>query len=152
MDEAVVVKIFNQTYTLRARHGAERLKVIAQFVDERMRQIAEQLTTYDVSKIAVLASLNIADEMQSLKERYEAELAQLAAHHAAAVFGEAQPAEEEGPEQRPAAEPQSWFDSIFDADEGARPQRERRLSSQVAAKLQSIRHTEQPAAKETDAD
>ncbi len=127
---------------LRSRNGSERITLIAQFVDERMRQIAAQITTYDVSKIAVLAALNIADELQAVKDQHQKELADLAEqqqHHQAAQTAE----ELHGPPATAAAEPQSWFDSIFDADESDKPVRERRLSSQITAKLQSARHAEQ---------
>lgn len=147
MDEAIQVKIFNQTYTLRARNGSDRLIMVSQFVDERMRQIAAQITTHDISKIAVLAALNIADELQTLKERHEMDLAALTAQ-SATTSASVDAASELQPEARTArqtAEPQSWFDSIFDADESPRQARERRLGSQVAAKLQSIRHAEQQA-------
>ncbi|MEJ7618249.1 MAG: cell division protein ZapA [Pyrinomonadaceae bacterium] len=144
-DEAVHVRIFNQTYVLRARNGSERISLIAQFVDERMRQIAAQITTYDASKIAVLAALNIADELQALKDQREKEMAALIAREADAAMSpplEVQTEAKEGASSQ-AAEPQSWFDSIFDADAGPKPVRERRLSGQIAAKLQSIRHNEQ---------
>lgn len=147
------VRIFNQTYVLRSANGAdaaERLARLARLVDQRMNQIAEQITTYDTSKIAVLAALNIADELQSTKDKYEAELKELNARQAAEREQRPPAAEEEkSPEIPPATppaqnEPRSWFEAIFDADEMAAKQgRERRLSSQITAKLQSIRHTEQ---------
>ncbi|MEJ7713020.1 MAG: cell division protein ZapA [Pyrinomonadaceae bacterium] len=140
MDESVQVRIFNQLYVLRSRNGSEHVTLIAQFVDERMRQIAAQITTYDVSKIAVLAALNIADELQAVKDQHQRELADLAAQK---QQQEAQTIEEPPVPPAAVAEPQSWFDSIFDADEGDKPVRERRLSSQITAKLQSARHAEQ---------
>lgn len=147
-DEAIHVRIFNQIYVLRARNGSERISLIAQFVDERMRQIAAQITTYDASKIAVLAALNIADELQALKDQHEREMAVLVAQSAASAAiappPDVQPEAKESVSSQ-AVEPQSWFDSIFDADEGPKQVRERRLSGQIAAKLQSIRHSEQSA-------
>src|SRR5687767_7730778 len=71
--ETVRVTIFNQTYSLRSISGAEHVKGIARLVDDRMKQIASHLTTHDISKIAILVALNIADEMQSLKTQYESE-------------------------------------------------------------------------------
>lgn len=152
MSEAVQVRIFNQTYVLRSANGAdaaERLARLARLVDQRMNQIAEQITTYDTSKIAVLAALNIADELQSTKDRYEAELKELNSRQTAEREQPPAAEEEKSSEVPPAAppaqnEPRSWFEAIFDADEMAAKQgRERRLSSQITAKLQSIRHTEQ---------
>lgn len=150
------VTIFNQAYNLRSQSGGEHVRQIAQLVDERMRQISTQFTTHDVSKIAVLAALNIADELQRTRDFYEREVPPPLPQPAgdagetkdaradmwAGAGREGQPerevkAEREGREGK---EPESWFEAIFDSEE---PRRERgeRLSSQIAAKLQSLRQT-----------
>jgi cell division protein ZapA len=132
--ESIEVTIFNQTYSLRSVSGDEHVRRIASLVDERMKQIASSITTHDVSKIAILAALNIADEMQSLKDRYAEETEQTPARSSVGKDGEAgrQPAE-------PGA---SWFDDIFDADMPAARDRGDRLSSQVSAKLKSLRRND----------
>jgi cell division protein ZapA len=63
LHETVEVTIFNQTYRLRSETGKAHVQQIARIVDERMRRISAQITTHDVSKIAILTALNIADEM-----------------------------------------------------------------------------------------
>jgi cell division protein ZapA len=134
--ETVLVTIFNQTYSLRSISGAEHVRGIAHLVDERMKQIASHITTHDVSRIAVLVALNIADEMQNLKAWYESEIERLS-NPASSDKAEVDNNEVQLPESARG----SWFDEIFDAEMPARDRTER-LSSQISAKLQSLRKNE----------
>ena len=68
---AVKVNIFDRTYSLRSFKDEEHVLSIARLVDERMRKISEHMTTLDPAWIAVLAALNIADELEELKDQYE---------------------------------------------------------------------------------
>jgi cell division protein ZapA len=150
--ESIEVTIFNQTYILRSPSGDEHVRRIAGLVDERMRQIASSITTHDVSKIAILAALNIADEMQAVKERYAEEMEQLLAQSAddqegvqtgegdAATLGRA--ASNTAAAESAGA---SWFDDIFEGDMTPTRDRASRLSSRVSAKLQSLRRNDAPA-------
>lgn len=145
--ESIEVTIFNQTYVLRSPSGDEHVRRVARIVDERMRQIASSITTHDISKIAILAALNIADEMQSIKERYAEEMGQLLAQPAA---GQAEGrADESGPSGSRAAPAESsaasWFDDIFEGDMTPTRDRGSRLSSRVSAKLQSLRRNDAPS-------
>ncbi|MFH0765635.1 MAG: cell division protein ZapA [Calditrichota bacterium] len=81
----IVVKIFGQEYPIRARGDEEYIKRVAQYVDERMSLIEEQSSAITPTRLAVLAALNIADELFQLrveKERqiqeFEAKARQLA--------------------------------------------------------------------------
>jgi cell division protein ZapA len=143
--ETVQVTIFNQTYSLRSISGAEHVRGIAHLVDERMKQIAAQITTHDVSRIAILVALNIADEMQSLKAQYESEIERLSNPSSN------QKADEDSNAQLPESARGSWFDEIFEADMPARDRTER-LSTQISAKLQSLRknETHEPGVEETE--
>ena len=70
--ESIRVTIFNQAYSLRSATGdGEYLRRVAQLVDERMRSIASQLAVHDVGKVAVLAALNLADELEVLKDYHD---------------------------------------------------------------------------------
>jgi cell division protein ZapA (FtsZ GTPase activity inhibitor) len=148
--ESIQVNIFHQTYRLRSDGGGEHVRRIAHLVDERMRMIASQLATHDVAKVAVLAALNIADEMQLLRERYENEIQDLLTPPSAdkAESNDAEAASETS--HGGADEKRSWFDDIFGSDET--PKREgARLSSQITAKLQMLRQTErEPLTIESD--
>ena len=68
--EAVAVEIYDGIYHLRGIDPAY-LQRLASVVDSKMRAVAES-GTVDSLRVAVLASLNIADELECLRERYGA--------------------------------------------------------------------------------
>ena len=135
--ETVKVTIFNQTYNLRSIGGADHVREIAGLVDERMRLIASHLSTHDISKIAILTALNIADEMQNLKAQFAVEIEQLLSDAAGNRTDNGKD------DRRPEDAKASWFDEIFEADVPVKDKAQR-LSSQVSAKLQSLRRNETP--------
>ena len=65
---SVRVEIFDQGYNLRGTDPDYILK-LAEYVDSKMRAVAEQTHTVDSARLAVLAALNIADEYHLLKRR-----------------------------------------------------------------------------------
>jgi cell division protein ZapA len=67
---SVRVEIFDQAYNLRGSDPDYILK-LAEYVDAKMRAVAEQTNTIDTVRLAVLAALNIADEFHLLKRRAE---------------------------------------------------------------------------------
>ena len=67
---AVRVDIFDQGYNLRGS-DPEYINKLAQYVDGKMRAVAEQTATIDSMRLAVLAALNIADEYHVLKRKYD---------------------------------------------------------------------------------
>jgi cell division protein ZapA len=69
--DAVSVDIYDQVYHLRGT-DAEYIERLAALVDEKMRAVAAQGTTVDSLRVAVLAALNIADELVALRTRYTA--------------------------------------------------------------------------------
>ncbi|MGB8889292.1 MAG: cell division protein ZapA [Candidatus Korobacteraceae bacterium] len=66
----VRVEIYDQTYHLRGS-DPEYIAQLAEYVDNKMRLIAQQAATVDSLRVAVLAALNIADELHVLKRKYE---------------------------------------------------------------------------------
>ncbi len=64
------VEIFDQTYNLRGP-DAEYLKKLAEYVDAKMRTVAAQASTVDSLRVAVLAALNIADELHMQRGRLD---------------------------------------------------------------------------------
>ncbi|HYL91896.1 MAG TPA: cell division protein ZapA [Alphaproteobacteria bacterium] len=68
--EPVRVEIYDQVYNLRGV-DAEHITKLAAFVDSKMRSVAEQTSTIDSLRLAVLAALNIADEYHLLKKKYD---------------------------------------------------------------------------------
>lgn len=68
----VKVEIFNQSYLIRPEDGdVARTQALAAKVDQHMRDIAHGAATADTLKIAILAALHIADELERANERYE---------------------------------------------------------------------------------
>jgi cell division protein ZapA len=70
--QTVRVEIFNQVYAIRAEDGdVARTQALAAKVDKHMRDIAQQLATADSLKVAILAALHLAAEVNQANERYD---------------------------------------------------------------------------------
>src|SRR6201990_1665204 len=67
---SVRVEIFDQAYNLRGT-DPEYISKLAEYVDSKMRAVAEQTHTVDTARLAVLAALNIADEYHLLKRNQD---------------------------------------------------------------------------------
>jgi len=67
---SVRVEIFDQAYNLRGT-DSEYISRLAEYVDGKMRAVAEQTSTVDTMRLAVLAALNIADEYHILKRKLD---------------------------------------------------------------------------------
>jgi len=64
---SVSVEIYDQTYNLRAS-DPEYIQKLAAMVDGKMRAVSANGSTVDSLRVAVLAALNIADELLRLQE------------------------------------------------------------------------------------
>ncbi len=71
--QAVQVTIFHQNYTLRTAGDERELMELADSVDQLMQAIAARSQNADAVKVAVLASIHLADRLRTL----ESELASL---------------------------------------------------------------------------
>ncbi len=69
----VQVEIFGHSYTIKGEANQDYILEVAAFVDRRMREITEKLPVASLSKVAILASLNIADELFKERARRETE-------------------------------------------------------------------------------
>ena len=67
---SVRVEIFDQAYNLRGS-DADYIIKLADYVDSKMRAVAEQTNTIDTVRLAVLAALNIADEFHLVRRKLE---------------------------------------------------------------------------------
>ncbi len=63
------VEIFGQTYSVRAEGDSSYIHDLARFVDSRMKEVAERTATVDTTKIAILAALNITDDLYQAENR-----------------------------------------------------------------------------------
>jgi len=67
---AVVVDIYDQIYQLQGTDPAY-IERLASVVDSKMRAVSAHGATVDSLRVAVLAALNIADELLALRTRCE---------------------------------------------------------------------------------
>ena len=88
----VQVQIFGQSYTIRGEADQDYILGVAAYVDRKMHEITERLPVTSVSnslsKVAVLAGLNIADELmkeRAQRDRLERQLSDRAARLNAAL-------------------------------------------------------------------
>lgn len=70
-NQGVTVEIYDQPYHLRGEDPAY-IEALASLVDGKMRAVAAQGTTVDSLRVAVLAALNIADELKAVQARNRA--------------------------------------------------------------------------------
>ena len=66
--EHVTVQIYDQAYHLSGP-DPEQVRQLAATVDTRMRAVADSSRTVDSLRVAVLAALNLADELTRASER-----------------------------------------------------------------------------------
>jgi cell division protein ZapA len=78
---AVVVDIYGQVYQLRGTDTAH-IEKLAGIVDAKMRAVSAHGATVDSLRVAVLAALNIADEMMQAKAKLDTQNSSVAQVHA----------------------------------------------------------------------
>ena len=66
------VEIFGEAYTVRGSDENGHLQELAALVDRKMREVAERVKG-DTARIAILAALNLADELYQIQNRQEGE-------------------------------------------------------------------------------
>lgn len=74
MDKEVTrvdVEIFGEYYTLKGSSSQEEMVALAQYVNRKMIQLSSRNTRLSKSQTAVLAALNIADELMKLQEEHD---------------------------------------------------------------------------------
>ena len=70
--QGIRVVIYDQEYFMRGDLNREYIQKLAQYLDGKMRSIAERTRTVDTLRVAMLAALNVVDEYHQLKAKYEA--------------------------------------------------------------------------------
>ncbi len=68
--QSINVSIYDQVYHLRGTDPSH-IEQLAAIVDGKMRAVSAHGNTVDSLRVAVLAALNIADELATLRERYD---------------------------------------------------------------------------------
>jgi len=67
--QSLSVDIYDQVYRLRGV-DPEHIQKLASLVDGKMRAVSAHGSTVDSLRVAVLAALNIADELNELRQRH----------------------------------------------------------------------------------
>ncbi|MBN1351955.1 cell division protein ZapA [candidate division KSB1 bacterium] len=65
------VNIYGTDYPIRGNTNTEYIKKVAEYVDKKMREVDQSVAVVSTLKVAILAALNIADEL--FRERSERE-------------------------------------------------------------------------------
>ena len=60
---SVEVHIYGQKYVIRSESSEEYVREVASLVDRKMREVAQRGRSVSTLNVAVLAALNIADEL-----------------------------------------------------------------------------------------
>ena len=60
---SVKVNIYGTEYPVKGEADPDYIEEVAAYVDEKMREVARNLTVKSTTKVAVLAALNITDEL-----------------------------------------------------------------------------------------
>lgn len=81
------VEIFGAVYQVRGPDDEGHLQELASVVDRTMREVAERVSTVDRSRIAILAALNLADELSRCDKKLEGERVEIE-ERATALAGE----------------------------------------------------------------
>jgi cell division protein ZapA len=74
----IPVEIFGQRYPIRTTLEPEYVSRLATYVDEKMKAASESTTNGDPQRLAVLAALNVADELFRYRETMRAKDGQVA--------------------------------------------------------------------------
>ncbi len=67
--QPVEVRIFGQKYRIFAEEDPDQVRELAEYVDGKMEEIARQTRGVSALKIAILAALNITDELFRAKKQ-----------------------------------------------------------------------------------
>ena len=75
--QSVMVSIFGEDYPIKGGADNQYTKKIAGYVDRKMKEVAERLPNPVYNKVAVLAAMNITDELFKEKIDRENKLSQV---------------------------------------------------------------------------
>ena len=67
----VNVKIYGEEYLMRGPSSPEYMLRVAHYVDEKMKQIGQTNSRLGINKVAVLTSINLADELFRVRKELQ---------------------------------------------------------------------------------
>ena len=68
---SITVKIFGEDYRIRGVKDPEYIKQLAAFLDGKMKEVAVNTQITSSNKIAILAALNVSDELHKSKKKHK---------------------------------------------------------------------------------
>ncbi len=77
MTKTIEIEIYGQRYAIRGDAEEHYMRKLAAYVDEHMRGVGKGMKTATLSKLAVLAAINISHQLfesQQLREKEEADV------------------------------------------------------------------------------
>lgn len=74
---SIKVEISGDTYLLKSDKNPEHVAAIAKYVNDKIRMFTIKSAVKSPTKIAVLAALNISEELLELREKYAKLIGQL---------------------------------------------------------------------------
>ncbi len=75
--KSVTVTIYGQEYTLRGDADSAYVEQVAALVDLKMREIAGRSDLASTGKVAILAAVNLADELLRERQKHQEALSML---------------------------------------------------------------------------
>jgi cell division protein ZapA len=70
-EQHVTVTIMGRNYTLRAEEDPQYVRMIAAYVDDKLQEIAKISPRMSTTRLAILAAINIADELHKLEQNLQ---------------------------------------------------------------------------------
>ena len=67
---SIRVSIFGREYNIKGGSDEDYIRNLAEYVDSVMKDISDKAGAISSGRIAILAALNIADEMQKERQRF----------------------------------------------------------------------------------
>jgi cell division protein ZapA len=112
------VNIYGREYAIRGEGDGNYIADIAHYVDMKMREMTDNMAMASTAKVAILAALNITDELY----QKEQQLRELEESHGAALSSladriETELTEEEGEEELPAEGESTPASQLHTSDE-----------------------------------
>jgi cell division protein ZapA len=72
--QTVTVAIFGENYPIRGEADTEYIMQVASYLDNKMREVAEKNSNKSPAKVAILAALNITDELFQARQAASVEV------------------------------------------------------------------------------
>ena len=71
LENKVVVEIFGESYPLKSDNNADYIRMLAEMVDQNMREAAKQTRSFSGNTPPAMAALQLADAYCKLKKDYD---------------------------------------------------------------------------------